>query len=411
LKRRLGVWIVGARGNVATCAIAGTAGIVRRVLDRTGLVTETGVCAGLPLVDLPQLVFGGWEVRPGTLTEAARDFGERNGLLTSDVRRKIAPDLRRADREIRPGLLLNASDAIRVAAAAPVATKKEKLGAAFERLQGDLCGFRERNRLDDVIVVNLSSTEPTPGDDPALRSLAAFRNAIAANRGAGLPASVVYAVAALDAGFPFVDFTPSVASGAAPAREAAAVSKVPCMGRDGPTGETLVKTVLAPMFVARNLRVLSWAGFNMLGNRDGEVLREGAALAAKVRDKDEALRRILRDDETHSRVRIDYVPSLADWKQAYDFIHFEGFLGARMQMHFNWMGCDSALAAPLVLDLVRLAELAHRRGERGPMRHLACFFKAPVDVPEQDFPSQMDRLYRYAAKVRAEGSSRRATGS
>ena len=102
MKRKLGVWIVGARGNVATCAIAGTAAILRGVLDRTGLVTETQVCAGLPLVDLPQLVFGGWEVRPGTVADAARDFGERNGLLTSDVRRKIAPDLRRAEREIRP---------------------------------------------------------------------------------------------------------------------------------------------------------------------------------------------------------------------------------------------------------------------------------------------------------------------
>jgi myo-inositol-1-phosphate synthase len=142
----------------------------------------------------------------------------------------------------------------------------------------------------------------------------------------------------------------------------------------------------------------------MLGNRDGEVLRDPGSLASKVRDKDEALRRILGNDTTHSRVRIDYVPSLDDWKQAYDFIHFQGFLGARMQMHFLWQGCDSALAAPLVLDLARLADLAHRRGESGTLPQTAPFFKTPLDVDVQEFPAQMDLLVRYAAVVRAEAA-------
>jgi len=145
----------------------------------------------------------------------------------------------------------------------------------------------------------------------------------------------------------------------------------------------------------------------MLGNRDGEVLREAGSLASKVRDKDEALRRILRDQGTHSRVRIDYVPSLDDWKQAYDFVHFRGFLGAKMQMHFLWQSCDSALAAPLVLDLVRLADLAQRRGESGPLPQLAPFFKTPVDVEEQDFHAQMLLLARYADRVRAEQAQAR----
>src|SRR6185369_5037379 len=122
--------------------------------------------------------------------------------------------------------------------------------------------------------------------------------------------------------------------------------------------------------------VMSWEGFNMLGNRDGAVLRDPGSLASKVRDKDEALRRIFGKDDVHSR--------------------------ARMQMHFLWQGCDSALAAPLVLDLARLADLAHRRGEVGTLPQLACFFKTPLDVEEQDFARQMDRLVRYAADVREE---------
>jgi myo-inositol-1-phosphate synthase len=149
------------------------------------------------------------------------------------------------------------------------------------------------------------------------------------------------------------------------------------------------------MFVARRLRVMAWEGYNMLGNRDGLVLEDPASLGAKVKDKDGALRRILRDPETHTRVRIDYVPSLDDWKTAFDFIHFRGFLGARMALSFTWQGCDSALAAPLVLDLARLAAHALRRGEKGTLPYLAPFFKSPLDVEEQDFGRQQEGLLRY----------------
>lgn len=410
MKRRVGIWIIGAYGNVATCAIAGAAAIARGLLDTTGLVTEAPFLAGLPLVPLADLVFGGHDVREGTLVRSAKEFGDRNGLLTPELRRAIAADLRRADKEIRPGVLVNATDAV-VAMARAELKKPERLAAAITRLQRDLRSFRDRNRLDDVIVVNLSSTESTPGAVPALRSLAEFRRAVAKDRAAGIPSSVVYAFAAIDAGFPFVDFTPAAAAGTPLLAELSRACGVPCMGRDGKTGETLVKTVLAPLFLARNLPVMSWEGFNMLGNRDGEVLRDAGALASKVRDKDEALRRILGTDTTHSRVRIDYVPSLDDWKQAYDFIHFKGFLGARMQMHFLWQGCDSALAAPLVLDLARLADLAHRRGESGSLPQTACFFKTPLGVAEQDFAKQMDLLARYAAQVREETKRARRAGA
>jgi myo-inositol-1-phosphate synthase len=400
VKRRLGVWLIGTYGNVATCAVAGAAAITRGLLDRTGLVTETPLCAGVPLAPLDSLVFGGWDVRTGSVTASAREFGERNGLLDAALRRGIAADLRRADRAARPGLVVERAPG-RSRDADAWLPRGEKLAAAYERLKADLHAFRETNRLDDVVVVNLASTERDPGDSEPLRSVAGFRRAIAKNRRPGLPPSVVYAMAAMDCGFPFVDFTPAVAAGTPAVRAAARAAGLPAMGRDGKTGETLVKTVLAPLFVARHLPVMSWEGFNMLGNRDGEVLRDAGALASKVRDKDEALRRILRDDTTHSRVRIDYVPSLDDWKQAYDFIHFRGFLGARMQMHFLWQGCDSALAAPLVLDLVRITALAHRRGEAGTLPQLACFFKTPLDVDVQEFGEQMRLLTDWCEDVRA----------
>jgi myo-inositol-1-phosphate synthase len=366
VKRKVGVWIVGAYGNVATCAVAGGAAVARGLLDRTGLVTETPVCAGLDLAPLDGLVFGGWDIREGTLVRSAKEFGDRNGLLTPELRRAIAADLRRADREIRPGVLVNAAPDV-AAMAGPGARRRERLDAAFARLQGDLRSFRERNRLDEVVVVNLTSTEAARDDVP--ETLDAFRRALAANRSRGITPSLLYALAAVDAGFPFVEFTPAAAVGSGPVREAAALRGVPHMGRDGKTGETLVKTVLAPLFVARHLPVMSWEGFNMLGNRDGAVLRAPGSLASKVRDK--------------------------------DFVHFRGFLGARMQMHFLWQGCDSALAAPLVLDLVRLADLARRRGESGPLPHLACFFKTPLDVEVQEFAEQTRLLADWCDRARA----------
>jgi myo-inositol-1-phosphate synthase len=179
-------------------------------------------------------------------------------------------------------------------------------------------------------------------------------------------------------------------------RELARERRVPHCGNDGKTGETLIKTVLAPMFTARALKVLSWQGYNMLGNRDGAVLADAAHRETKVRNKNDALRQLLGDAGVHTHVGIDYVPSLQDWKTAWDFIHFEGFLGARMSLQFTWTGSDSALAAPLVLDLVRLADLAAERGEGGEMPHTAAFFKAPLGGGTHDFHLQVQLLHEYA---------------
>lgn len=400
--RRIGVWTLGAYGNVAACVVAGAAAIARGLQDTTGLVTATRELAELDLIGLGDMVFGGHEIREGSVLGAARDFGERNGLLTPALIAAVEDALRDTDAEIRPGVLAGGGDEIHEMATLDARTQHSP-SESVARIQSDIRDFQERHNLADVIVVNLISTEPRDEHVPALESLEAFEKALRTDRGMqGVPSSVLYAYAAVDAGYPFIDFTPSPAAGTPPVRQAAQRSRVPHMGRDGKTGETLVKTVLAPMFVARNFKVLSWSGMNMLGNRDGAVLRGAGALASKVSDKDEALRRILRTDDTHSTVRIDYVPSLADWKQAYDLIHFEGFLGARMQMHFIWQGCDSALAAPLVLDLIRLADLAHRRGETGTLPHLACFFKTPIDVEVQDFAAQVGLLHDYAVRVRGE---------
>jgi myo-inositol-1-phosphate synthase len=228
--------------------------------------------------------------------------------------------------------------------------------------------------------------------------LAALRQAAEAGDATALPPSAWYAFAAIEAGFPFVNFTPS-AGAALPALIALAEQRrVPLSGQDGKTGETLVKSVLARMFAVRNLRVLSWVGHNILGNRDGLVLSDPATRASKLRTKDRVVGDIL-GYAPQTRTTIEYVESVDDWKTAWDHVHFEGFLGVRMTMQFTWQGCDSALAAPLVLDLARLAALAQRRGEAGPLRHLAAFFKSPLGVTEHDLARQVAALEAYAVEA------------
>jgi myo-inositol-1-phosphate synthase len=208
---------------------------------------------------------------------------------------------------------------------------------------------------------------------------------------------MLYAYVALERGYPYVNFTPSLGISPPALQELGHKHHVPFFGSDGKTGETLMKTVLAPLFRYRNLEVMSWEGFNILGGGDGRVLDDPRHKRSKVRSKAGVLASSL-GYAPHSRVSIEYVPSMGNWKTAWDYIHFRGFLGTKMAVQFIWEGCDSILAAPIVLDLVRLTEFAHRKGEAGPMAHLACFFKDPMGVPIHAFTEQFRLLVEYAER-------------
>jgi myo-inositol-1-phosphate synthase len=297
---------------------------------------------------------------------------------------------------IRPGLLDDADVGL-----ADLEPESARLGslpprAQIERLQADFAAFRREQELARVCVVNLASTEAYRDPREEWASLAAFERALDAGRAP--PAAQIYANAARAAGAPGVHFTPARGASIPALRELARERGVPHCGNDGKTGETLVKTVLAPLFTARRLRVLAWQGYNMLGNRDGEVLRDPLHRASKLATKDNALREILKSDEVHTHVGIDFVPSLQDWKTAWNLVHFEGFLGARMTLQFTWIGSDSALAAPLILDLARLTDFAAEAGEVGEMAHTACFFKSPIAGGSPEFQAQYGRLLEYVER-------------
>jgi len=397
MRAKTGVWLIGACGNVGMLTIVGARAIARGLAGTTGMVSELKELRDLDLPRSDDLVFGGHEVSGRSLVESARSFGRRAGVVSDRMLEKLEGDLDAIQREIRPGV-----------GGAPVRTLDKQVrahgpGEAVATIQKDLAAFRKRNALENVVVINVATTERLKEPQPEWNSLTDLRGALDDDRAEVFPTSLLYAYAALDAGCAYVNFTPSLGSSVPALDELARARGTVHAGRDGKTGETLVKTTLAPLFALRNLRVLAWEGYNMLGNPDGEALRDPQTRASKTVSKDRSLRAILGEQAGHSSVHIDFVPSLDDWKVAYDYIHFEGFLGARMSMQFTWQGCDSALAAPLVLDLARLASFAQMRGERGTLDHLACFFKDPQGCDVHSFEQQFALLRRYVDAARAAG--------
>jgi len=393
---RTGIWLVGALGGLATTVVVGARAIGRGLEGGIGLTTHGDAFEGLKLAAVGDLVFGGHDVRSESPLDAARAISSENGSIRPGLVEALAEDLEEYGARIRPGLALNGGEAIdelvEAEACLPTAPLEDQVG----RVRADLAAFKADYALDRLIVFNLASTEPPNGNRPEHADLAEFEAGIADNRRDAFRASQLYAYAAIAEGAALVNFTPSAAL--VPAiEEFAARQGLPFMGSDGKTGETLVKSALAPMFRDRALKVMSWQGYNILGDRDGQVLASKDNLASKVTSKDRALSGIL-GYPLHTHVGIDYVPSLGDMKTAWDFIHFQGFLGFPMSLQFTWQGCDAILAAPLVIDMARLADLAMRRGESGPMPQLACFFKSPHGSDEHDFHRQWASLLEYAAR-------------
>ncbi len=395
--RRVGLWFVGALGGVASTATLGIAALARGLIDTTSLVTATPLLHRLPLAGFDEFVLGGHDIRRGSYAQSVRELHQRAGIFEESVIQACQPELERWTANVRPGTVLGAGATIGKLVELPevhrVATPRE----AVERIQADLNAFRQKHRLDALVVANVASTEPPRELDGCFESISAFRAALD-RKDAGIPASALYGWAALDLGLPYVNFTPSLGTSFPAALDLAQERRTVTCGKDGKTGETLMKTVLAPMFALRNLKVLSWVGHNIFGNRDGVVLDDPANKASKVQSKDQVVASIV-GYKPQTLVSIEYIESLDDWKTAWDHIHFKGFLNTKMILQFLWQGCDSILAAPLLIDLVRLTDLAQRRGETGVLTHLACFFKSPMGTDQHDFFEQMRMLEGYVQGV------------
>lgn len=382
---RTGLWLVGARGSVGTTAALGLAALAEGHAAPEGCVTAAEPFAGLPLPGWGDLVVGGHDVADVSLTKRAEALVDA-GMIPAPLLAATAHALDAADAEVRPGHR------------GPLAPGQSQADVA-RRLGEDIRSFADRHDLARVVVVDVSSTEPPAAPAPEHDDPAALVAALAEPGRVVLPPSSVAAYAAVLAGAAYAGFTPS-AGMALPALQALArEAGVPVAGQDGKTGQTWLRTVLAPAFTDRGLRVLSWAGTNLLGGGDGATLADPEAVRSKLASKTRGLHDLTGSDVTP--LHIDHVPDLGDVKVAWDHVHARGFLGSRITLQTTWSAHDSMLAAPMVLDLARLLALAHAGGVAGVVPELGFFFKDPWGSDRHAAADQARDLAGWAVRTGA----------
>ena len=376
-----GLWLVGGRGSVATTAAVGITALSRNLAGPTGLTTASEEFADVPLAAFGDIVIGGHDVGTTPLAEKALALSAA-GMIDGALVAAVSDDLTAID----PNIL-------------PVPTAATQQGEIEKRAQ-DILDFQAKYDLARVVVIDVSSTEPLPAYRSEFEDRALLEASLAKPGEKVLPPSSIGALAAVHAGAAYACFTPSTSLNLPVLWQWATDAGIPFAGQDGKTGETLLRTVLAPMFTSRGMKVRSWAGTNLLGGGDGSTLADPEAVRSKLASKNRGLHALLGNDVV-APLHIDNVPDLGDIKTAWDHVSAEGFLGSRVILQTTWSAYDSMLAAPLVIDLARLLSLAQASGESGPMGALGCFFKDPWGSDIHAFAEQSKVLTEWAQAVAA----------
>lgn len=377
---RVGLWLIGARGSVATAAAVGVHALATGIAPPTGCATAGAAFTGVPLPSYHELVVGGHDVSAVPVGRRAELLAEA-GMLPAPIVAATRSALDEVDSEVRPGYV-------------PAAHSGSQ-AEAIRRLAHDISDFRERHALAHVVVIDVSSTEALPTDRPEFHDTELLEAALADPTQAVLPPSSIAALAAVESGSAYACFTPSAGLWLPAVRARADRRGIPYAGQDGKTGETLLRTVLAPMFTERGMHVRSWAGTNLLGGGDGATLADPAAVQSKLISKNRGLVSLV-GDHVVAPLHIDNVPDLGDVKTAWDHVHVEGFLSTRITLQTTWSAYDSMLAAPLVIDLARLLALADAAGQTGPLPALGFFFKDPWGSDVHAFADQATALRSWA---------------
>jgi myo-inositol-1-phosphate synthase len=347
----------------------------------------------MPLAGLDDLVFGGWDIFEDDCYAAAKHAGVIEPALLEQVR----PELEK----IRPMPAVFDQRYVKRLSGPNVKKGKNKKDLA-EQLIADIRNFKAANNCDRLVMVWAGSTEVYMKEGPVHQSLAAFEKGLEASDET-IPSSMIYAYAALREGLPFANAAPNLTADIPALVELAAQTHSPLAGNDMKTGQTLIKTIIAPGLKARMIGVRGWYSTNILGNRDGEVLDDPESFKTKEESKKSALDYIfqpqlypdLYQDLTHV-VRINYYPPRGDNKEGWDNIDIVGWLGYPMQLKINFLCRDSILAAPIVLDVALFMDLAKRAGMHGIQEWLSFYFKAPMHAkdlyPEHDLFIQLMKL-------------------
>ena len=388
--RRVGVMVVGLGGAVATTAAAGIEMIRAGSNDMAGLPLATVSAPGIAAYR--NLHFAGWDLHGENLESAVRE----HRVLDREQAALVAPALER----MTPWPAIGSVDFCKnVDGANKVSAKNHR--EAVERIRDDIRRYRDSTGINNLVMVNLASVERWPDKSaPALRTIAGFETGLDTSDPAISPA-MLYAYAAIAEGVPYGNFTPSLAADIPALTAMAERENVPVAGKDGKTGQTFIKTVLAPAFRSRSLYVEGWFSTNILGNRDGLALNNPESLQSKLNTKGSVLDDILGYPVEDHIVDIRYYKPRGDNKEAWDNIDLVGFLGQKMQIKVNFLCRDSILAAPLVIEIARVLDLARQRGQGGIQEQLGLFFKAPMTPAgkreEHSFPVQERNLLEWLA--------------
>lgn len=333
----------------------------------------------VPLADLDDLVFGGWDIFPENVYEAAKHAAVLEDRHLDAVREELEA--------IRPMKAVFDRKYVKRLDGPHVKSGDSKMALA-EQLRADIRRFKEENDLARAVMIWCGSTEVFLERSEVHQTIAAFEEGLRTSHESIAP-SMIYAYAALMEGVPYVNGAPNLSVDIPALEQLAMERNVAIGGKDFKTGQTLMKTILAPGLKARLLGVEGWFSTNILGNRDGEVLDDPESFRTKEESKLGVLDYILQPHlypdlygDFYHKVRINYYPPRGDNKEGWDNIDIFGWLGYPMQIKVDFLCRDSILAAPLVLDLVLFFDLAQRAGMRGIQEWLSFYFKSPMCAPE-----------------------------
>ncbi|WP_066435414.1 inositol-3-phosphate synthase [Chryseobacterium sp. CCH4-E10] len=403
---KLGILIPGL-GAVATTLIAGVESIRKGYSKPVGSLTQMGnirlgkrtdnryplVKDFVPLAQLDDIVFGGWDVYEDNVYQAASNAK----VLESSILEKVKVELE----AVKPFKAVFDKDYVKNLDGTHIKKEANKWNLA-EAVIKDIETFKTENNLDRVVIVWCASTEKYIETSDVHKTVEAFETGLKNNDPAIAP-SMIYAYAAIKSGVPFANGAPNLTIDI-PALEQLALEKnVPIAGKDFKTGQTLMKTIVAPGLQARSLGVKGWFSTNILGNRDGLVLDDPDNFKTKEVSKLSVLEQILNGElspelygELYHKVRINYYPPHGDNKESWDNIDIFGWLGYQMQIKINFLCRDSILAAPIVLDIALFMDLANRAEMSGIQEWLSFYFKTPQTAeglpPEHDIFKQLIKL-------------------
>jgi myo-inositol-1-phosphate synthase len=403
---KLGILLVGL-GAVSTTFIAGVLAIRKGLSKPIGSLTQMGtirlgkrtdgrsprIDELFPLASLNDVVFGGWDLFDENCYQAARTAGVLEPALLDEIK----PELE----AITPWPAVFDQRYVKRLSGTHVKTGRNKRDLAGQVI-ADIRRFKEEKGLDRLVMVWCGSTEVYLTETPAHASIEAFERALEADDDS-IPSSMIYAYAAISEGIPYANAAPNLSADIPALVALAATTQTPLAGKDLKTGQTLIKTIMAPGLKARLLGVEGWYSTNILGNRDGEVLDDPESFRTKEESKKSVLDYILQPhlypdlySDVHHVVRINYYPPRGDNKEGWDNIDLVGWLGYKMQLKINFLCRDSILAAPIVLDVALFLDLAKRAGMHGIQEWLSFYFKSPQHAPglypEHDLFIQLMKL-------------------